>query len=121
MAHLRVGKHLRVVIDRTARHSGGFEHLDPIHGGFGGQHRVHLVFQRVAVRHARLICGKTRVLAPFGVPQSLGTARPDRFAGGPYHQIAVLGLHSLVGRVLTMPRTLTGRLFMIGEPLCRGP
>jgi hypothetical protein len=30
VADLRVGEHLRVVVDRAARHTGGFEHLDPI-------------------------------------------------------------------------------------------
>jgi hypothetical protein len=28
--------------------------------------------------------------------------RPDCLAGGPDHQIAVLGLHALVGRILAM-------------------
>jgi hypothetical protein len=74
---LRVGEHLRIIIDRAARHAGRFEHFDPMVGRVGHQYRVHNVFQRVAVRHARLIGRKTRVLAPLRMPQSLGTARPD--------------------------------------------
>jgi hypothetical protein len=121
VTHLRVGEHLRVVVERAARHTGCFEHLDPVVGRFRRQHRVHRVLQRFTVRHARLVGRKTRVLAPFRVAQSLGTARPDRLAGRTDHQIAVLGLHALVGRVLAMTRALASRLIVIGEPLRRGP
>jgi len=60
-------------------------------------------------------------LAPLRVPQSLGTTCPDRLAGGPHHQITVLGLNTLVGRVLAVARALAGRLLVVGEPLRRGP
>src|SRR5271165_5040996 len=43
VAYLRVGEHLPVVIDRAARHAGGFEHRDPMPGGLCRQHRVHRV------------------------------------------------------------------------------
>src|SRR6516165_10833745 len=121
VTHLRVGEHLRVIVNWAARHTGRLEHLDPMVSGLHGQHRVHRVFERRAVRHALLIGRKMRVLAPFRVPQSLSTARPDRLAGGTHHQIAVLGPHPLVGRVLAMARALPGRLLMVGEPLRRGP
>jgi hypothetical protein len=103
------------------KHSGRLKHLDPMIGGLGSQHRVHHVLQCLAVCHALPVGRKTRVLAPFGVPQRLGTARPDRPAGRPHHQIAVRGLHALVGSVLAMARALPGRLLMVGEPLRRGP
>jgi len=121
MADLRVGEHLCVIIDGAAGHAGRFEHFDPTRGGLRCQHYVHRGLQRITVRHARLIRRKTRVLAPFRVPQSLGTSRPDRFAGGTDHQIAVLGLHALVRRVLAVARALAGRLLVVGEPLRRGP
>jgi hypothetical protein len=76
--HLRVGEHLRVIVDPTARHPGCFEDLDPVVGGLGRQHRVHQGLQRIAVGYAYLVGRKTRVLAPFRVPQHLGTTRPDR-------------------------------------------
>ena len=47
--------------------------------------------------------------------------RPDRLSGGTHHQIAVLGPHALVGRILTMARALPGEFFVVGQPLGRGP
>jgi hypothetical protein len=43
VADLRVGEPLRVIINRAAGHTGGFEHLDPVLGGPGRQHRIHHV------------------------------------------------------------------------------
>jgi len=43
VADLRVGEPLRVIINRAAGHTGGFEHLDPALGGPGRQHRIHHV------------------------------------------------------------------------------
>lgn len=43
VADLRVGERLRVIIDRAAGHTGGFEHLDPVLGGLGRHHRIHHV------------------------------------------------------------------------------
>jgi hypothetical protein len=55
-----------------------------------------------------------------GCPDALAQ-RPDRLAGGTHHQIAILGWHALIGRVLAVTRALAGRLLVVGEPLRRGP
>jgi hypothetical protein len=100
VAHLRVGEHLCVIVDRAARHTGHLECLNPVLGGRRCEHRVHHLLQRGAVLHALLVGGKTRILAPFRVAQSLRTARPDLLRPRP--QIAVFRPHALVGCVLAM-------------------
>jgi hypothetical protein len=35
VVHLRVGEHLRVIVDRVAGNARDFEHLDPMRGGLG--------------------------------------------------------------------------------------
>jgi hypothetical protein len=121
VAHLRVGEHLCVVVDRPAGHSCRIEHADPVTGGFRCEHRCHLCLQCLAVLHPSLVGRKTRALAPLQVPQSLRTARPDRLSGGSYHQIAVFRSHALIGSVLAMARALAGRLLVVGEPLGTRP
>src|SRR5579875_1873358 len=121
MPHLRVGEHLRIIVDRTAGNAGLFKHGDPMRGRAGGEDGFHFGFERGAVFKTRLVRRKARVLAPFGMAERLGAAPPDRLAGRPDHQIAVLRPHALIGRVLAMARALPRRLDMIGEPLGAGP
>src|SRR5205085_10059511 len=104
MPDLRVGEHLAVIVDWAARHAAGFEHADPMLGRAGREYRLHLGFQRWAVLHARLVRREARVAGPFRMAKRGGAALPDRLAGGADHQIAVLGPHPLIGRVLAMPR-----------------
>jgi len=83
VADLRVGEHLRVVIDRAARQAGRLEHFDPVVGGTGCQHRIHHLLQRVAVRHARLVGRKSGSSHHSGCLKSLRTTRPDRIPAAP--------------------------------------
>src|SRR5215469_2473032 len=121
VANLWIGEHLRVIVDWAAGHAGCLEHLDPVLGRCRRQDRFHLGFERYAIPHALPVGRKAWVVAPFGVPQSLGAALPDRLAGGSDHDIAVLCPHPLIRRVLPVARALAHRLLMVREPLCARP
>jgi len=61
-----------------------------------GEHRLHLGFECGAVLHPLFVGRKSRVLAPFRVPEGRGTARPDRLAGGLKELLDILaqrGIH----------------------------
>jgi len=55
-----------LIAGRATRYTGRFEHLDPVAGRFGGQHRAQHGLQRITVLRASLVGRKTRVSAPFG-------------------------------------------------------
>ena len=120
VAHLWVGKHLRVIVDRATRHAGA--------SSTSTQWSVVLVVSTAFITSSNAsrfamrcwLVTKRGSSRHSGCPRA-SAQRPDRLADGTHHQIAVLGLHALIGRVLAMARTLAGGLLTVGEPLRRGP
>src|SRR5205809_6867393 len=114
--HLGIGEELLVGVDGPAGHTRVVQGLHPVRGRRGREHCRQLALEDGAMAPAVGAAAEARVFDPLRVPEGLGTALPDTLAGRAQHQIAVLGLEALVGRVLAMARALARGLLVIYQP-----
>ena len=97
MPHLRIGEGLVDPIDRSARHAGVVQDLDPLRARLLPGHRHEHLHHRVAVGRARPRGGEARVGAEVRALDGLAEPLVEVVAGGGDIDVAVLGLEDAGG------------------------
>src|SRR5262249_32818886 len=93
-----VSKDFGIVQNRTARHSGFLQHLEPVMPGLGGSHRLDLSGQLLAILHPVRIVYVLRAFDKVRSVDDLSTSLPSTLVSCTKSDVAVRTSDGLVWR-----------------------